>query len=277
MPNPFYQIYEGAALLAGAQPMFLNTTADNGYLPDYRSIPDSVWQACELLFVCSPGNPSGRVLPTEEIAWLLETARRFDFIIAADECYSEIYLDEQTPPVGFTEVASNLGDDEYGHLVVFHSLSKRSNLPGLRSGFVAGSASVLERYFKYRTYQGCALPAHVQRVSALAWSDEKHVIANRRSYREKFAQITPMLSRVFDVADPDGGFYHWINVGEDDQTFALDVFRDINITVLPGSFISREAAGINPGAGHIRVAWVAELDGCIEAADRLTQWAATRA
>lgn len=277
IPNPFYQIYEGAALLAGSQPWFLNTTADNGYLPDYRSIPESIWRRCELLFVCSPGNPSGRVLPVEEIAWLLEQARRFDFVIAADECYSELYLDEQHPPTGFSEVASNLGDEEYQHLVVFHSLSKRSNLPGLRSGFVAGSTAILERYFKYRTYEGCALPAHVQRASALAWSDEKHVIANRQAYREKFARITPLLSEVFDLADPEGGFYHWINIGEDDQIFALDAFRDINITVLPGSFISREAAGINPGAGHIRVAWVAGLDDCMEAATRLAHWAAKRA
>ncbi len=277
MPNPFYQIYEGAALLAGAQPWFLNTTPANDYLPDYRSIPESVWQRCELLFVCSPGNPSGRVLPAQEIAWLLEQARRFDFVIAADECYSELYFDEQRPPVGFAEVASNLGDSEYEKLVIFHSLSKRSNLPGLRSGFVAGSAAILEHYFKYRTYEGCALPAQVQRASAMAWSDEDHVIANRHSYREKFARITPMLSEVFPVTDPDGGFYHWIDVGEDDQAFALDAFRDINITVLPGSFISREVGGTNPGAGHIRVAWVAELEHCLEAATRLSEWAVKRA
>ena len=272
LPNPFYQIYEGAALLGGASPMFLNTTAANGYQPDFRAVPESVWRRCELLYVCSPGNPTGRLLPAEDMRWLLETAREFDFIIAADECYSELYLNEAQPPAGFAEVAASQGDSEYQQLVVFHSLSKRSNLPGLRSGFVAGDASILGRYFKYRTYQGCALPAHVQRASALAWSDEAHVRANRQLYRDKFSRITPLLSQVFSVTDPEGGFYHWIDVGEDDQQFALSAFRDINITVLPGSFISREADGINPGAGHIRVAWVAQSDQCLEAANRLVQW-----
>lgn len=272
MPNPFYQIYEGAALLGGATPYFLNTTAANGYLPDYRAIPDDIWARCELLFVCSPGNPSGRVLPAREISWLLEKAAEHSFVIAADECYSELYPNETAPPVGFLEVAGKAGHDEYDNLVVFHSLSKRSNLPGLRSGFVAGDAKVLSDYYQYRTYEGCALPAHVQRASAAAWADEGHVIANRAEYRAKFQAITPILATAFDVNDPEGGFYHWLNVHGDDQKFALDLFRDVNITVLPGSFISRDADGQNPGAGHVRVAWVAERESCQEAAERLANW-----
>jgi N-succinyldiaminopimelate aminotransferase len=272
MPNPFYQIYEGAALLGGATPYFLNTTPERGYLPDYRRIPDQVWRQCELLFVCSPGNPSGRVLPADEIAWLLQQAQRFDFVIAADECYSEIYFDENDPPVGFLQVASAIGLDDFSRLVVFHSLSKRSNLPGLRSGFVAGDANILDRYFAYRTYEGCALPAQVQRVSTAAWADEAHVIANRSAYREKFAALSPILSRAFSITQPEGGFYHWIKVADDDQHFALELFKATNITVLPGSFIGREAEGINPGAGHIRVAWVADLAASIDAATRVANW-----
>jgi len=274
LPNPFYQIYEGAALLAGATPYFLNTTRENEYLPDYRQLPESVWQRCELLFVCSPGNPSGRVLPREDIEWLLQQAQRYDFVIAADECYSEIYPDEDQPPVGFLEVAAAMGLDGYDKLVVFHSLSKRSNLPGLRSGFVAGDAAILAPYFQYRTYEGCALPAQVQRASVAAWADESHVIANRAAYREKFAAVTPILDAAFEIEAPEGGFYHWIRIGEDDQAFALELFRATNITVLPGSFISRECQGLNPGRGHIRVAWVADLHSSIEAARRLADWAA---
>jgi N-succinyldiaminopimelate aminotransferase len=277
MPNPFYQIYEGAALLGGAQPYFLNTTADNDYLPDHRAVPEAVWQRCELLFVCSPGNPTGKVLPPAEITWLLEQARRYNFVIAADECYSELYPDEQNPPPGFLQIAAEAGDDSFEHLVVFHSLSKRSNLPGLRSGFVAGDARILDRYFTYRTYEGCAQPAHVQRASTAAWSDELHVAENRAAYRAKFAAVSPVLAEVFDLDAPQGGFYHWLNVTGDDQQFALELFRDVNITVLPGSFISRDSAGINPGSGHIRVAWVADLESSLEAAQRLVSWVRNRA
>lgn len=274
MPNPFYQIYEGAALLGGADPYFVDVTAATGYQPDFRSVPDEIWERCELLYVCSPGNPTGRVLPEADALWLLEQARRFDFLIAADECYSEIYLDEAAPPAGFLEVAANAGLDDFERLVVFHSLSKRSSLPGLRSGFVAGDAAVLERYYGYRTYEGCAMPAHVQHASALAWADETHVAANREAYREKFAAVTPLLERAFRVVAPEGGFYHWLDVGRDDQAFARDLFVATNITVLPGSFISRESHGGNPGAGHIRVAWVADLASSVDAATRLSQWAA---
>jgi N-succinyldiaminopimelate aminotransferase len=273
VPNPFYQIYEGAAYLGGATPYFLNTSAENAYLPDYRSVPDSIWRRCELLYVCSPGNPTGRVLPIGEMIWLLEMARRWDFVIAADECYSEIYLDESRPPGGFLQAARAGGCPDYAQLVVFHSLSKRSNLPGLRSGFVAGDARILERYFRYRTYEGCALPAHVARVSAAAWADEHHVAENRARYRETFAAVTPRLRQVFEVTDPEGGFYHWLRVAGDDCEFALRLFAQTNITVLPGSFIARESLGVNPGYGHVRVAWVAESAACLDAANRLVSWA----
>ena len=276
LPNPFYQIYEGAIYLAGASPYFLNTSADNGFVPDYRSVPDTIWSRCELLYLCSPGNPTGAGLSSDTLAWLIEQADRFDFIIAADECYSEIYPDEAKPPCGLLEVAAGMGRHSFERCVVFHSLSKRSNLPGLRSGFVAGDAKVLAEYFQYRTYEGCALPAQVQRASTLAWSDEVHVVENRILYREKFAAVSPILARCFEFNEPDGGFYHWLDVSEDDQTFTLDLYREQNITVLPGSFLSRMAEGTNPGRGFVRVAWVAPLADCIDAAERLVAWQAAR-
>lgn len=276
LPNPFYQIYEGAVYLAGAEPYFLNTTADGNFLPDYRSVPDTIWSRCELLYLCSPGNPTGASQDLATLTWLIEQADRFDFVIAADECYSEIYQDEDVPPIGLLEAAASMGRTGFERCVVFHSLSKRSNLPGLRSGFVAGDARILDRYFQYRTYEGCALPAQVQRASALAWADEEHVRDNRALYREKFDRLSPLLGNVFEFAQPDGGFYHWLAVGEDDQTFTLDLFREENITVLPGSFLSRTAHGINPGAGYVRVAWVAPLADCLDAAERLAHWQAAR-
>ena len=276
LPNPFYQIYEGAIHLAGASPYFLNTTAENNFVPDYHSVPEAIWSRCELLYLCSPGNPTGASQTQDTLAWLIEQADRFDFVIAADECYSEIYPDEANPPAGLLEVAAAMGRDSFSRCVVFHSLSKRSNLPGLRSGFVAGDAKVLADYFQYRTYEGCALPAQVQRASTLAWSDEAHVLENRALYREKFAAVTPILARSFQFNQPDGAFYHWLNVSEDDQSFTLDLFRDQNITVLPGSFLSREADGINPGQGFVRVAWVAPLTDCVDAAERLVAWQAAR-
>jgi N-succinyldiaminopimelate aminotransferase len=276
LPNPFYQIYEGAILLAGATPYFVNADRANGYRPDYRHVPDSVWARTALVYVCSPGNPTGTVLQPEDLSWLLDQAERHDFIIAADECYSEIYLDEAAPPPGLLEVARATGRDDFRRCVVFHSLSKRSNLPGLRSGFVAGDAQVLNAYYQYRTYEGCALGVHVQRASELAWSDEAHVVANRALYRQKFQALAPVLGNVFELRDPEGGFYHWLDVGGDDQAFALALFREQNITVLPGSFLGRDAHGGNPGRGHVRVAWVAEYDECLDAAQRLARWAAGR-
>lgn len=273
LPNPFYQIYEGAILLGGAEPYFVNCDATCDYLPDYRAIDSTVWDRCELLFLCSPGNPTGRVLDRDTLRWLIEQAQRHDFIIAADECYSEIYPDESEPPPGLLQVAAEMGLEDYRRCVVFHSLSKRSNLPGLRSGFVAGDGEILARYLLYRTYHGCALGAHVQRASTAAWNDEFHVQANRALYREKFTRITPLLEASFKFRNPQGGFYHWLDVGGDDERFALELFRDENITVLPGSYLSRDSDTGNPGQGHIRVAWVAPLEETVSAAERLGRWA----
>jgi len=276
LPNPFYQIYEGAALLGNARPYYVNCDRDNHYQPDYEAIPDAVWERCEIIYLCSPGNPTGRTLSAETLGWLLTQAERFDFLLAADECYSEIYLNDAEPPVGLLQAAGQLGRADFQRCVVFHSLSKRSNLPGLRSGFVAGDAAVLGEYFKYRTYQGCALPAHTQRASAAAWLDEDHVVANRASYRKKFAAVTPILRTQLEVEDPDGGFYHWLHVGVDDQTFARSLYAECNITVLPGSFLGRTAGTVNPGANHVRVAWVAPEPDCIAAAQRMVDWLGRR-
>ncbi len=279
-PNPFYQIYEGAALLGDALPYYVDCSEANEYQPDFETVPEAVWRRCELLYLCSPGNPTGRNLDAQTLRWLLDQAERFDFVIAADECYSEIYLDD--PPVGLLEVARQTGRADFNRCLVFHSLSKRSNLPGMRSGFVAGDANVLAQYFAYRTYQGCAMPIQHQRASAAAWQDEAHVADNRAAYRAKFAAVTPILSRATTVDTPQGGFYHWLRVPGDDQRFARELFRDCNITVLPGSFLGRDpesspldhrqqTAG-NPGAGHIRVAWVAPAPDCEAAAERLARW-----
>jgi N-succinyldiaminopimelate aminotransferase len=276
LPNPFYQIYEGAVLLRGARPYFVNCDADNGYLPDYRHIPDSVWRRCRLVYVCSPGNPTGATVDLETLTWLLDQADRYNFVVAADECYAEIYLDENHPPPGLLQAAAASGRSDFHRCVVFHSLSKRSNLPGLRSGFVAGDADLLAPYFQYRTYQGSAMPDHVQKVSAAAWRDETHVRANRAAYRAKFEAVTPILESVVDLRTPDGGFYHWMALGENDETFARDLFAERNITVLPGSYLSREAHGVNPGAGHVRIAWVAPLDDCIAAATTIAGWLTER-
>ena len=276
LPNPFYQIYEGAVLLGGATPYFVNADPASHYQPDYRAVPEAVWSRCELLYLCSPGNPTGRSLDPATLLWLLDLADRHDFVIAADECYSEIYPDEANPPQGLLQVAASAGRTGFERCVVFHSLSKRSNLPGLRSGFVAGDARILDDYFQYRTYEGCALPAQVQRASTLAWADEAHVVANRALYRQKFELLTPLLSEAFEFQQPDGGFYHWLNVGIDDQAFTLELFKAENITVLPGSYLSRQAHGVNPGYGHIRVAWVAALEDCQSAARRMVDWALHR-
>lgn len=272
LPNPFYQIYEGATLLRGAQPYFVNCTADGGYAPDYRSVPEAVWQRCELLYLCSPGNPTGVSLDMDTFAWLLEQSERFDFVIASDECYSEIYLDEAAPPLGLLQAAAATGRDDFERCVVFHSLSKRSSLPGLRSGFVAGDARILAGYYTYRTYEGCALPNHVQEASIAAWRDEDHVVANRAAYRRKFAAVTPILEPVLEFPEPAGGFYHWITTPGDDQAFARTLYAERNITVLPGSFLARHAHGINPGENHARIAWVAPEDDCVAAARVLAEW-----
>ena len=269
MPNPFYQIYEGAALLAGARPYFLNTVAGNDYRMDFARVPDELWQQVQLVYICSPGNPTGTVLKHADLAHILELAEKHDFLIAADECYSEIYLDEHNPPPGLLQVAHDLGIADYRRCLVFHSLSKRSNLPGLRSGFVAGDAAVLEQYFQYRTYQGCALPPPTQAASARAWDDEVHVRANRDRYRAKFDAVLEILKPVMQVEKPEASFYLWPETPQDDETFTRELYARENVLVLPGSYLSRDAQGTNPGRKRVRLALVASLAECVEAARRI--------
>lgn len=269
MPNPFYQIYEGAALLAGAQPYFLNTTAEAGYLPDIDSVPEDIWRRCQLIYICSPGNPSGAVMPADRQRQLIELAERHDFVIASDECYSELYNDEAQPPPGLLQTAWAMGNTTFRRCVVFHSLSKRSNAPGLRSGFVAGDADILARFLRYRTYHGCALSLPVQQASLAAWRDEAHVVANRALYREKFAAVQTILAGVLAFTVPAAGFYLWPRTPADDQDFARELYAQTNVTVLPGSYLSRDQFGINPGRGHVRMALVAPLDACVDAAERI--------
>ena len=272
MPNPFYQIYEGAAYLSGAEPHYINTTAENNYLPDFDSVSDNVWARCQLLYICSPGNPTGAVINKTTLQKLITLAEQHDFIIASDECYSEIYFDESNPPVGLLEAAADMGKADYSRCVVFHSLSKRSNLPGLRSGFVAGDKNVLARFLKYRTYHGCAMPLHHQKASIKAWQDEKHVQENRALYQKKFTDVLEIIKPVLDVEKPDASFYLWAKTPVSDEDFAQKLFEQQNITVLPGSYLSREANGINPGGQHVRMALVASYEECIEAAKRIREF-----
>ena len=276
LPNPFYQIYEGAAILSGAAPHYLNADADSNYQPDFESVPNALWARTEVLYLCSPGNPTGKVIPSTTQRWLIEQAHRFDFVIAADECYSELHLDEDRPPTGLLRESDAVGNPGYARCIVFHSLSKRSSLPGLRSGFVAGDASLLERYYQHRTYQGAALPVHVQQASAVAWRDEAHVRQNRALYRAKFEATAPPLNTAFDARLPQGGFYFWLPTDEDDREFARALYRDLNITVLPGSFLGRETKAGNPGARHVRIALVAPQAECVEAIERLVDWQRSR-
>ncbi len=269
MPNPFYQIYEGAALLAGAEPYYLNTLEDSGYLADFNAVPDEIWQRCQLIYICSPGNPTGSVIDQASQEKLLKLAEKFDFVIASDECYSEIYDDETNPPPGLLQTAYDMGNTAFKRCVIFHSLSKRSNAPGLRSGFVAGDAELLNHYFQYRTYHGCAMPLPTQHASIQAWQDEHHVVENRRLYREKFAAFIEILGHVCTITKPPAGFYVWLKTPIADTEFAQQLFAQQNITVLPGSYLSRDEGGINPGLNHVRIALVAPLDECIEAAQRI--------
>ncbi len=269
MPNPFYQIYEGAALLAGAEPCYLNTTAETGWLPDFDAVPAADWARCRLLYICSPGNPTGRVMDRDTLAALLDLAERHDFIIAADECYSEIYPEKEAPPPGLLEVAASVGNDGFKRCLVFHSLSKRSNVPGLRSGFVAGDAHLIDAFFRYRTYHGCAMPPPAQAASIAAWKDEDHVRDNRALYQTKFDAVCEILRPVLEVRQPQGGFYLWPDVGMDDTLFARELYAHKHITVLPGSFLSRAHQGIDPGGGHVRIALVATLEECTRAAGEI--------
>lgn len=272
-PNPFYQIYEGAALLAGAEPFYVNCLADQRFQPDWSQVPEAVWQRTQLVFVCSPGNPTGAVMNQNDWQRLFALSDRYGFVIASDECYSEIHFDELHPPLGALQAAQAAGRADYRRLVVFSSLSKRSNVPGLRSGFVAGDGEVLKAFLLYRTYHGCAMSPSVQHASIAAWNDEAHVRENRRLYAEKFAAVQPILARSLQVAKPDAAFYLWAQVGGDDAAFARMLYADYHVTVLPGSFLAREAHGINPGAGYIRIALVAGLAECMDAAARLTDCA----
>jgi N-succinyldiaminopimelate aminotransferase len=269
MPNPFYQIYEGAALLAGAEPHYLACTADSGFQPDFEAVPDKVWKRCQLLFVCSPGNPTGAVLDQATLVHLLELAERYDFIVASDECYSELYLDETAPPPGLLQAAIAAGHDGFERCVVFNSLSKRSSVPGLRSGFVAGDARLIERFRLYRSYHGATMPPPNQAASTAAWQDETHVVDNRARYREKFAAVAPILGEVMKIDVPPAGFYLWPEVPSDDREFARDLFATQHVTVLPGQFLSRPTPDGDPGYGRVRIALVAPLADCVEAAGRI--------
>jgi N-succinyldiaminopimelate aminotransferase len=274
-PNPFYQIYEGATLLSGAEPYYVANTADNDFAADWDSVPEQVWASTQLLFVCSPGNPTGKIMPLEEWKKLFELSEKYGFVIASDECYSEIYFRDE-PPLGGLEAASILGYQDFKRLIAFTSLSKRSNVPGLRSGFVAGDAAILKDFLLYRTYHGCAMSGVVQAASIAAWNDEAHVLENRNLYRTKFAQVTPVLAEVMDVKLPDASFYLWAGVPEawrqSDTDFARALYAAEHVTVLPGSFIGRAARGQNPGQGRVRMALVAETAECLEAAHRIARF-----
>jgi len=274
MPNPFYQIYEGAALLAGAEPRYLPCTAETGFLPDLDSVDAATWRRCQLLYTCSPGNPTGRVMDIPLLQRLIALAQEHGFVLAADECYSELYPDEANPPPGLLQAAATMGLTDFRNCVVFHSLSKRSNAPGLRSGFVAGDAAICERFFKYRTYHGCAMPLPQQHASIAAWGDEAHVTANRALYRAKFDAVVEILAGALPCERPDAGFYLWPRTPGEDTDFARGLFGAANVTVLPGRFLSRPvdgpglAAGRDPGRGRVRLALVAPLEECIDAARR---------
>ncbi len=279
-PNPFYQIYEGAALLAGATPHFINILHEHDFEMDLAAIDDDTWRHTQLLFVCSPGNPTGKVMALETWQLLFELSDRFGFVIASDECYSEIYFDETAKPLGGLEAARKLGRDDYKNLVMFSSLSKRSNVPGLRSGFVAGDARLIAKFLLYRTYHGSAMSPPVQAASTAAWNDEAHVIENRRLYVEKFQQVTPIVAEYLDTEVPDAGFYLWAQTPLQETTgrhlsdteFARELHHQYNVTVLPGSFLAREAGGVNPGENYVRIALVASLDECLEAARRIAMY-----
>ena len=271
-PNPFYQIYEGAALLAGAEPQFLNILPHNRFALDFGQLPESVWTRAQLVYVCSPGNPTGSVMTIDEWRTLFDLSDRYGFVIASDECYSEIYFDEGQAPLGGLEAAHRLGRSHFARLVAFGSLSKRSNVPGMRSGYVAGDADILAKFLLYRTYHGCAMNPAVQAASTAAWQDEEHVRDNRRLYREKFRKVMALLADVTDATMPEAAFYLWLRTPVPDTEFAKRLFEQYNVTVVPGSFLAREARGINPGANFVRIALVAPVEECVEAAQRLAEF-----
>ena len=271
-PNPFYQIYEGAALLAGAEPVFLNTLPHDDFEMDWSTLPEATWRNVQLVYVCSPANPTGKVMDLESWKTLFELSDRHGFVIASDECYSEIYFDEAKPPLGGLTAAAKLGRSDYRNLVTFSSLSKRSNVPGLRSGFVAGDAAILKKFLLYRTYHGSAMNPAVQAASIAAWKDEAHVRDNRRMYAEKFHEVTPLIAHHLDCRIPDAGFYLWARTPIADTDFARELLRQKNVVVLPGSYLAREAGGVNPGANFIRIALVASHEECLDAARRINDF-----
>jgi N-succinyldiaminopimelate aminotransferase len=269
MPNPFYQIYEGAALLAGAHPLFLNCSAENSYLPDFDAISARQWSDVQAIYICNPGNPSGAVMSKSQLTQLISLADQHDFVILSDECYSEIYQEENIPPTGLLEVCKDLGRNDFSRCLVFHSLSKRSNMPGFRSGFVAGDSKLIKAFLQYRTYHGCAMPEPIQIASIAAWGDEQHVLNNRQAYREKFAAILPILQEEFELQRPDASFYCWLNLNNDDQDFAKKLYQEESLIVVPGSYLARDTKSGNPGRNHIRLALVGSIDDCIEGAQRI--------
>lgn len=269
MPNPFYQIYEGAALLAGAEPAYINCTAASGFNPDFDTVPAATWERCQLLYICSPGNPTGAVLDLPTLKKLIGLADRYDFVIASDECYSEIYRPDASPPPGLLQACAELGRADFRRCVVFHSLSKRSNLPGLRSGFVAGDGDILQRFLLYRTYHGCSMPIPHQLASIAAWNDESHVAINRSHYRDRFGIVSGILAPVTAVALPDAGFYLWLKTPIADDVFARELFAQQHVTVVPGRYLARDTTTGNPGENRVRVALVAPADQCRMAAERI--------
>ena len=271
-PNPFYQIYEGSAILAGAEPYLLDCNSSNGFIPDLDTVPKAIWERCQLLQLCSPGNPTGAVMTIAQMQHAVHLADQYDFVIASDECYSEIYLDESKPPPGLLEACKAMGRHDYNRCVVFHSLSKRSNLPGLRSGFVAGDKSILSQFFDYRTYHGCSMSLPVQIASTAAWKDEGHTIENRSLYREKFLAVTDILGDCMIFPEPQASFYLWAETPIDDQQFAKQLYSQQNVTLLPGQFLSRATPNVNPGLNRVRIALVAEIAECIEAAHRIKEF-----
>lgn len=270
MPNPFYQIYEGAAIIAGATPYFVNACDRTYFIPEFSSIPRSIWKRCQLVYICSPGNPSGEIIDKPLMQQLIKFAHQYNFILASDECYSEIYREEQRPPPGLLEAANDLGLKDFKNLVVFNSLSKRSNVPGLRSGYVAGDAQIIEKFFLYRTYHGSAMSLPSQHASIACWKDEQHVLENRQAYREKYEAFIEILSPVLEIHAPPASFYIWLKVPcGDDEKFTAKLYEEQHITVLPGSYLSRTTGHANPGRGYVRIALVASVEECIEAAKRI--------
>jgi N-succinyldiaminopimelate aminotransferase len=273
MPNPCYQIYEGAALLAGAEPWYADSYAGNEFAPDLDAVPDQIWQRCQLLYLCSPDNPTGAVLDRARLARAIDLAHRHDFVIAADECYADVYLDESDPPPGLLAAAAAAGRRDFARCVVFHSLSKRSSVPGLRSGFVAGDPRLLAAFLRYRTYHGCSMPLHTQHASLAAWNDDRHARENRELYRRKFAAVLPILSPVLDVPAPRASFYLWPRVPDrDDLRFSRELYDRQNVTVVPGSYLARSTQRGNPGAGRLRISLVASVEDCTEAANRIAAY-----